>query len=293
MRYVTFLMLTLSSFAAPLYAQDATLTATAYQTVNVRSGPSTQFDIVGKLEEGDEAAVLGRDSAATRWLYIALPDDETRGWVAVFTVTVNGSVESLEIVEVPSPEDSLDGPAPEGVSVVAVGRVNVRSGPSITYAVIGQLDIEDEALVTARSNYNSDWLFIEGETLSGWVAYFTVTVRGNANDLPVLIPDAATGDLVPPSALIRSSFNVRLHSRPAFAASVTGELPFNTLVTPLGVSPDGRWLYVANDDVEGWGWTRLFEISAEQLAQVPPRAVNGTATPTPRAALTPTPASSG
>lgn len=287
MRYVTILMLTLSSFTAALYAQDSAVTATAYQTVNVRSGPSTQYDIVGKLEEGDQAAVLGRDSAATRWLYIALPDDRTQGWVAVFTVTLSGSVEALDIVEVASPGNNLGGPAPDGVSVVAVGRVNVRSGPGITYEVIGQLDIEDEAIVTARSNYNNDWLYIEGETLSGWVAYFTVTVRGNANDLPVLVPDAATGNLVPPSALIRTNFNVRLHSRPAFAASVTGELPFDTQVTPLGVSPDGRWLYVADDNVEGWGWTRLFDISAEQLAQVPRRPVNGTSTPTPRVTATP------
>ena len=64
------------------------------------------------------------------------------------------------------------------MQIIAFGRVNVRSGPSITYSVVGQLEVEDEAPVTARSNYNNDWLYIENESISGWVAYFTVTVRG-------------------------------------------------------------------------------------------------------------------
>ncbi|MBZ0301353.1 MAG: SH3 domain-containing protein [Anaerolineae bacterium] len=282
MRHLTILWLTFSSLAAPLYAQDSGLTATAYQTVNVRSGPSTQYEIIGQITEGDTVPVLGRDSESTRWLYIALRDNEdTEGWVAVFTVTLSGNPNSLEVIEPVPDDDSLETVPVDGVRIVAFGRVNVRSGPGITYDIVDQLEIEEQAEATARSNYNNDWLYIENTHLSGWVAYFTVTVRGNADELPVLVPDAASSDLVPPSALIRTSFNVRLHSRPAFAAGVTGELSFGTQVTPLGVTRDGRWLYVATDEVEGWGWTRLFAITGEQLAQIPRRSVTTTPTPSP------------
>jgi uncharacterized protein YraI len=293
MRYLTMIVLSLTSLTGVLSAQDTDVTATAYQTVNVRSGPGTQFEVVGRLAEGDTVPVLGRESDATRWLYVPVPETDVNGWVAVFTVTTSGGLEALAIVDTTEPdvegEGETDG-GPDGMpQVVAFGRVNVRSGPSITYAVVGQLEIEDEAPVTARSNYNNDWLYIENEFIAGWVAYFTVTVRGDVSDLPVLIPDAASGELVPPITQIYTSFNVRLHSRPAFTSPITGVVPFDTMVSPLGVTTNGRWLFVAYDGMEGWASTQLFEITEEQLATIPRRAVPilaVIATPTP--AATPT-----
>lgn len=296
MRYLLIIVLSLTGLSGGVWAQETGVTATAYQTVNVRSGPGTQFEVVGRLTEGDTVPVLGRESDMTRWLYVPVPETEVEGWVAVFTVTTNGGLEALEVIDMTAPGNTGGEPEvePDGVQVIAFGRVNVRSGPSITYTVVGQLEIEDEAPVTARSNYNNDWLYIENEEVSGWVAYFTVTVRGSIDDLPVLIPDAATGELVPPITQIYASFNVRLHSRPAFTSSVTGIVPFDTMVSPLGVTTNGRWLYVAYEGAEGWASTQLFEITEEQLATIPRRAVPvASATPvlTPIAVppLTPTP----
>lgn len=291
MRYLTMIILSLTSLTGGLNAQDTGVTATAYQTVNVRSGPGTQFEVVGRLSEGDTVPVLGRESDATRWLYVPVPETDLTGWVAVFTVTTNGGLEALTIVDAAEPDAEVEGEPDAGADtpqVIAFGRVNVRNGPSITFEVVGQLEIEDEAVATARSNYNNDWLYIENDTIAGWVAYFTVTVRGDVSDLPVLIPDAASGELVPPITQIYTSFNVRLHSRPAFTSPVTGVIPFDTMVSPLGVAPNGRWLYVAYDGVEGWASTQLFEITEEQLAMIPRRAVpllttiaTPTAVPTP------------
>jgi uncharacterized protein YraI len=292
MRYLIVIFLSLTGLTGVLNAQDSGVTATAYQTVNVRSGPGTQYEVVGRLSEGDTVPVLGRESDATRWLYVPVPETPLHGWVAVFTVTTSGGLESLAIIDVESPNGSSGGgetlPEPDGVQIVAFGRVNVRSGPSITYSVVGQLEVDDVATVTARSNYNNDWLYIEKDTLSGWVAYFTVTVRGDVDDLPVLIPDAASGELVPPITQIYTSFNVRLHSRPAFTSPVTGVIPFDTMVSPLGVTANGRWLYVAYNGVEGWASTQLFEITEEQLATIPRRAVPlNSATPVPTPVATP------
>lgn len=294
MRYLTIFILIISTLSGVLGAQEADVTATAYQTVNVRSGPGTQYDVIGQLAEGDVVPVLGRDSSATRWLAIAMPVSEDRGWVAVFTVTTSGGLEALPIVDLltDADEDPDQVNPDDGVQVVAFGRVNVRSGPGITFPVVSQLEIETEAEATARSNYNSDWLYVENDDVAGWVAYFTVTVRGDVGDLPVLVPDAASGDLVPPSTQIQASFNVRLHSRPSFGSPVTGVIPFETIVSPIGVSPNGTWLYVAAEDAEGWAWTRLFEITDEQLSEIPRRAVP-TAVPTPFALATSTPAPAG
>lgn len=270
MRYLTILVLLFS--VSSLRAQESQeITAVAYQTVNVRSGPGTQFEIIGQIGAEDVVRVTGRDSAMTRWLHITLPDDDLQGWVAYFTVTIEGDVQSLDILDgTTEPVDSEE-PAPDEVSVRAIGRVNVRSGPGIEFEIINQLEAEATAIVVARNNYNNDWLYIENDTLVGWVAYFTVDVRGNADELPVLVPDNITGDLVPPSTLTRANFNVRLHTRPAFAAPVTGTVPFGTQVTPYGVTPDSQWVYIVHEDFRGWGWRRLFDLTDQQIATVPLR----------------------
>jgi uncharacterized protein YraI len=264
MRYLTIFMLAWGALS--VQAQDAEVLATAYQTVNVRSGPGTQFDIVGQLQAGDTAAVLGRDSAATRWLNVLLPDSEVSGWVATFTVTLDADPANLPVAE---PEATSA--APETIQITSYGRVNVRNGPGIHHDIIGQLDVESSAQVTARSNYNNDWLYIENADIAGWVAYFTVTVSGQLVDLPVLVPDPVTGELVEPVTLIRASYNVRLHTLPRFTAPVVDTLPFETQVTPVGITPDGRWLYIISEDLAGWAWVRLFDISDEQLSLIPQR----------------------
>lgn len=286
MRNLIIAFIILSSLSGGLRAQDANITATVSQTVNVRGGPGTQFEIVGQLNDGDVVPVLGRDSSASRWLYVTLPDDKGSGWVAVFTVTLSADPQNLEIV---GAGDAQDTPVPptDGVQITAFGRVNVRSGPAITYETVGQLESGDAAQATARSNYNNDWLYIENETLTGWLAYFTVSVRGNPDDLPVLVPDTATGKLVPPATLIHAQYNVHLHVRPALGSRITGTVPFDAQVAPLGITQDGHWLYVAFDTLEGWAWAALFDMTDEQMALIPRRASpSPTLTPVPTVTAT-------
>ncbi len=76
----------------------------------------------------------------------------------------------------------------------AYRTVNVRSGPSTEYDIIGQLNSGNEARITGRSDEESNWLRIEFEAQEGWVAYFTVTVVGDANTLPVVEPLADRSD---------------------------------------------------------------------------------------------------
>ena len=59
MRTLTIALILLST-GAVLWAQDADIVATAYQTVNVRRGPGTQYEIIGQLDGGDTVPVLGR-----------------------------------------------------------------------------------------------------------------------------------------------------------------------------------------------------------------------------------------
>lgn len=270
--------LTMASAAAQ---DDTGVTATVYQTANVRSGPDTRFEIVGQLTQGDTVFVTGRDESG-RWLQVALESGEI-GWLPLFVLTLDGSPDGLPVVteETPGTTDA------EAVTVVAYGRVNVRSVPALTGDLVGQLDVGDEATASARSNEFNDWLLISNDSVEGWVAFFTVRVQGDLESLPVLVPDSSGAELIPPSVLLRTRFNARLHTTATLSSPTILVVPFNSEVTPIARTADGEWLLVGFEGQTGWGITPLFEITAQQLEDI---AVYNAATATPTGTMTAIPA---
>lgn len=265
MRYLLIVSLISLGLLAPVTAQEEEtgVIATAYQTVNVRGGPGAQFEIVGQLRAGESVPVDARDTETGLWLRVTLTDGQT-GWVASFSVALTGELDVL-----PTPDAGETTPEPDDVRVTAYGRINVRSGPDILYAVIGQLAVGDVAVASARSNRGNDWLYIEYDDLAGWVAYFTVTVTGDPDTLPVRVPDPAGDGLIPLTELVRARFNVRLRAAPQVSAAVITVVPFNDAVTPVQRSPDDRWIYVMFEDEAGWALARLFDISTAVVAALP------------------------
>lgn len=257
-------------------AQGDPVLATAYQTTNVRGGPGTQFEVVGQLAADESVPVIGRDHTIARWLQVLLPD-EVIGWVAAFTVEVLGDLEAVPVVGDETPPEGAE------VRIIAYGRVNVRSGPGILFDVVGELDVDDEALAVARSTRRNDWLYIQSEALSGWVAYFTVIVDGDADGLPVRVPDVGGEDLVSPAELVRANFTIRLRLDPALEAEIAGQIPFDSRAAPLARTEAGDWIYIVFEEAEGWAQTRLFTMRAEQLDLLPvyTRPLLPTVTPAP------------
>jgi uncharacterized protein YgiM (DUF1202 family) len=262
MRYL-FLALVLCGVLSAA-AQDSTgISATVYQTANVRSGPDTRFEIVGQLAQGDSVLVTGRDEEG-RWLQVTLPSGDV-GWLPLFVLTLEGEVDDIPLVD----EEPGNSGTEEEVTIVAYGRVNVRRQPAIGGSIVGQLDVGDEARATARNNNRNDWLLIETEAVEGWVAFFAVRVQGDLESLPILVPDSSGEDLIPPSVLIRTRFNARLHPVPELDSPTTVIVPFNSEVTPIFRSDDGRWLLVGYEGQMGWGISELFTVSSDQLEDIP------------------------
>ncbi|MFL7868345.1 MAG: hypothetical protein AB8I58_05925 [Anaerolineales bacterium] len=70
--------------------------------LNVRRGPSVDYNYVGVLYDGDTTVAVGRDRIS-RWVLIELPDlPDVRGWVTTETdySTVKGDVSALPFVTV-------------------------------------------------------------------------------------------------------------------------------------------------------------------------------------------------
>lgn len=272
------LMFTTLLLASGALAQEsAGIAGMIYGTVNVRSGPGTQYEIVGQLAQGDAVLVTARDSEAGRWLLIEA-EPAVSGWVGSFMVVIESDPSALPVVDQTLETSGVT------VRVVAFGRVNVRSGPGMEYELVGQLDVGDEADALARSNDESDWLYIQRAEFDGWVAYFAVQIEGNPAQLPIRTVDATGEGLVGPAVLIATRFNVRLHPEPLAGSRTVGIVPFESSVTLLARSSDSAWLYVAYEDLVGWGATALFEFSEDQLSNSPiyaPREPEATATVSP------------
>jgi uncharacterized protein YraI len=169
---------------------DGLVTAQAFRTVNVRSEPSNQSAVIGRLQNGDAVVVIGRSDDRTGWLWVDL--DGLAGWVAYFTVTLNGDAEALPIIDAGTGLEAtpMTTVIPGMVTAFAFRTVNVRSGPGMTYAQISQLQNGDVAPVIGRSDEGNNWLLIDFNGLEGWIAYFTVSVTGNPDDLPISTPSA-------------------------------------------------------------------------------------------------------
>jgi pimeloyl-ACP methyl ester carboxylesterase len=75
-----------------------TINATAVSNANLRSGPSTTNAVVGSLTRGELVTLDGR-SADSHWLRLQRP--EGMAWVYGQLITLEGDVNTLEIIDLP------------------------------------------------------------------------------------------------------------------------------------------------------------------------------------------------
>ncbi len=136
-------------FTKPAIGQSTALPSEALGvtvgSVNVRSGPGTAYERIGKLSKGQILSVL---SSSAKWAECALPNNET-GYIhtkylglATAPASAPTDVPSTP-ADVPSTDPGTLGPA------TATGSVNVRSGPGKSYKRLGKLRKEQTVAVWA------------------------------------------------------------------------------------------------------------------------------------------------
>lgn len=274
----------------PLLAQQVatreSIVAQAFRSTNVRSGPGVDYDVIGRLREGDFAPIVGRSDESSNWLLI--DQNGQQGWVAFFTVSVTGNLNSLPIIMPDSPpQPSLTAQPPEAplradtnVFASAYRRVNVRSGPGAEFPVIGVLAPGDTADIIGASGNPDEWLKINFRGQSGWVAYFVVNINGDMQGLvtsstvvatqpgvisgPTQTPRFSTTDVV-----IITRFNVNLRDSPELAAPVLRVIPWQTTMEANGRNADGTWLRVRYNNQDGWLITSLVDGGASDMDALP------------------------
>lgn len=265
-------ILSFSAILSHVNAQSA-VTAESFRIVNVRSGPGVTNAVIGQLQPGTRVPVIGRNNEDGDWLLIELSSE--RGWVALFVVEVTGNVSSLPVVdwtesipgalvpvEVAAAPPILAAPL-ESVTATAYRRANVRETPSTQAAVIGILERGANVMVVGRDGENNDWILVQTGDLTGWVAFFLVSLNGDPNTLPIVPVGVTELDAVNEgvtSIQVITLFNVNLRAAPLRTAGIVTTIPFNTTLDATGRTSSSGWLRVIHEGIEGWLRTGLVRL---------------------------------
>lgn len=149
--------------------------------LNIRSGPGTNYDIVGAYSNGDKVTVTQQQTAGSvTW------GKTDRGWISMNYFTTD------------APGDSGGNTQPQGSTgtVKVDGTLCIRSGPGTSYAVQGYYKNGDKVTVTQQQTVGSmTW----GKTEKGWVSMDYVVLDSGADqdsgsDVPVAEIRTVTAD---------------------------------------------------------------------------------------------------
>jgi uncharacterized protein YraI len=168
-------------FTATLLPPTATATPVLIEgtltiKVNIRSGPGTSYASLGQLNAGDKVQVASRDATGS-WYQIIYPVAlDGQAWVAAQFVKIPAGT------QVPLPAT----PTPGGPSGRVLQRLNVRSGPGVSFDTLGMLEPNAVVSLTGK-NSSASWFQIDYPAGLGGRAWVTAQyIQTDATGLPVL-----------------------------------------------------------------------------------------------------------
>jgi N-acetylmuramoyl-L-alanine amidase len=175
-----------TSFDVPITQPITTASAVVTASfLNIRSGPSAGFSILGTMSGGDVVTMVSR-TPDSRWIEI-IARGGIQGWVNSRFLRPNIPFASLPIsgqggggVPIPQPQ-----PQPPSFTGIVTVPLNVRSGPGVHFGVITQVAPGQSILLLGRNSFGT-WLLIQAPNgFTGWVnANYVLSTTPFAN-LPV------------------------------------------------------------------------------------------------------------
>jgi heat shock protein HslJ/uncharacterized protein YraI len=260
-------------------------TGEARVNVNVRTGPSTLFPILGTAMQGDTGQVLGINPNGT-WYAVSVPTNRVGtgiAWVSAdFVNLTNPTAQPLPVITPPLLPTTVNFPAPAPNAPQAVMRepATLRSGPTLEFPIFGVAVNGSRAELIGQSQDGEWWAIRVPTTLTSdgiaWVAkvYTSVINAGNVPtlrtpDLPRNITPAAPASGAPALITIEP-LNVRIG--PGNQYSSLGAVARGTALAVIGVSPDREFFVVnipTSIDASGQGWVPARFVNAQNVGNVP------------------------
>lgn len=261
-----------SSVVTPL---DDAPRVQALETTKILYGPGPDYGVIGFLEAGEWAEVIGKDENGLWWVIKVPYVENGQGWV------VGEQVIPQNIADIAVMKPS-EGPLLSGVQgadreiVTALANVNVRNGPGLSYNKIGVLANGQQAAVIGMSD-DGFWLLIvspENPNEQGWISVDYVTPV-DPGTIPVIDLEAQGSALVIPTPednlpSITALTMVNIRSGPGLQFEILGRLEQGQRAEVVGVSADNSW-WVIRLSFQGFenGWVAVNFVQAENVQSVP------------------------
>ena len=252
--------------------QAATATVTA-DTLNLRSGASTDSSIVKLLNEGDELEVLSDEGD-----WIRVNSDGAEGYVSKEYVEMNDesetttsetpTTENPTTPETPKEENPQTGSTTGTTTAVTSAKLNkdsqIRILPLINSNILENIAQGAEVKVITSTN---KWTFIETDTISGWLLNTDLGEQTTSNntETPSTEPETNSNDeksntetntnnndTIYDESVTKyvSGSSVYVRAEPSTDSDIVVSLIRNTDVTVVG--ENGNWYKIKYRDYEGY-----------------------------------------
>ncbi|MFZ4826460.1 MAG: SH3 domain-containing protein [Phototrophicaceae bacterium] len=294
---------------APHY-QQTTAVIIAQGTVNVRSGPSLEFGVIGTAAPQEVVPVLEQltDEFGDGWLKIRLKDGK-EGYISVDLAQIGGSPNT------PTPSSGSSAVTSEGKgSILANNTANLRAEARTNASIVGTVAPSEAVSILEVVADSSNVTWVKVRSAKGVVGYLTVdlvlielypsasvptpSAQATPTTQAVTVP-TVTGDGL---GTVMSSVALAVYEQPSTSATVltnaqpNSQLTISAFVTTPANSQawlqtrlaDGKLGYVVADDIllESFPSGSLTVDPANAVAVATP--IPATATPLPTETLAPT-----
>jgi heat shock protein HslJ/uncharacterized protein YraI len=260
-------------------------TGEARVNVNVRTGPSMLFPILGTAQQGDTGEIVGINPDGF-WYAVKVPTTMVGtgiAWVSAdFVNLTNPTGKPLQVVTPPLLPTTVNFPTPPQSAQQVTMRepATIRSGPTLEFPVFGVAPTGSRAEVIGQSQDREWWAIRIPTSLAGngtaWVPkVFTTAI--NAGNVPVVQTPELPRNITPaapasgaPALVTIEPLNVR--AGPTNAYPSLGRVARGTVMSVVGISPDREWFVVnipTDVDRSGRGWVAARFVRAENVGNVP------------------------
>ncbi|WP_107951076.1 SH3 domain-containing protein [Lysinibacillus parviboronicapiens] len=195
--------------------------------LHMREGPGLSYPIITTLEEGDSLTSIGREGD-----WIQVKTGEYEGWVASWlTASTNAEQAIAKTV------------------ISQVDRLNIRTEPDISSAVLGQLSTGNQAILIKESG---EWAKINWNGLVGWVSSSYVTINETTektSDEKVVEVSTSKDSKGTTFTVLVDSLNIR--KKPDLTAKKIGTVSKGQTFKVL--TQEHNWVQIQyNDKKTGW-----------------------------------------
>lgn len=238
----------------------ATVTA---GVLNVRGGAGPNAASLGRLSQGQQVLVTGTNEDGSwlqiRWAY-------GTGWVSSQYVRITGGAVTATL--------AVTSDRPYGIVLSAF--LNVRTGPGVNYALLGQVAGGTTLPIVGRSA-NNTWYQVETPLGTGWVSAAYVALRNEYGAAPITTGNLAGAAVSGPIAIVNTGA-LHIRSGPGPQYTSLGTLAGGEEAQIIGRSADWSWWLLETRVGTGWA-SSMYIIARGDTTGVPYVAPGATVTP--------------